>query len=69
MTEKNLIDLQCRLINYGLTYTDIQKMPYHIMINMIKWFSKNEKEKMKAEHEYTMSILKAYKCPLLAIKR
>ena len=69
MTEKTLIDLHCHLIKYGLSYSDIMQMPYHTMISMIKWFSKNDKEEKKAEHEYTMSILKAYKCPLLAIKR
>lgn len=69
MTEKNLTDLQCHLIKYGISYSDVISMPYHKMIRMIKWFTKNEKESMKAEHEYTMSILKAYKCPLLAIKR
>lgn len=69
MTEKTLTDLQCHLINYGLSYSDIETMPYHKMISMLKWFTKNEKERLKAEHEYTMSILKTYKCPLLAIKR
>lgn len=69
MTEKTLTDLQCHLIKYGLSYSDIESMPYHKIIAMSKWFVKNEKEEKKAEHEYLMSILKAYKCPLLAIKR
>lgn len=69
MTEKTLIDLQCHLIKFGLTYNDIESMPYHKMIAMSKWFMKNKKEEMKAEHEYLMNILKVYKCPLLAIKR